>query len=298
MVLRYQLVAVFKMYMKKILYPIACGLMILTACDKVSEGEFLDKNGNLGKGYVLIEDYTGQSCGQCPAASDIAEELHEANPEQVIVMEVHAGFFAKPKTSGDKYLTDYRTPESEELNTFFGNEAAGNPNGLINRIGYPTNEQVKTMDKWGQFVASEMNKESTADIKSTVSFDTTSRKANLITEIKFKIPYDPATNIIVYLTEDSIADWQKDYRFPSGEEDRAGFYHRHVLRTSLNSAFGSPLTTEPVLDGSSFKKSFSYDLPANFVAKNCRFVILLTNSLTKEVLEVRAKYLIEPASEN
>ncbi|MFN5378805.1 MAG: hypothetical protein ACK5BQ_08575, partial [Ignavibacteria bacterium] len=51
---------------------------------------------------VLLEDYTGQLCGNCPEAAEIADRLYKVNGGRVIVTAIHAGIFAK------KELPDYQ----------------------------------------------------------------------------------------------------------------------------------------------------------------------------------------------
>jgi hypothetical protein len=40
---------------------------------------------------VLLEDYTGHRCNNCPAAATIAKNIEAANPNRVFIMSVHAG---------------------------------------------------------------------------------------------------------------------------------------------------------------------------------------------------------------
>ncbi len=143
--------------MKKIVFILATAALIIS-CDKIPEDKFKQAGSNNGTPVdsldtdtapavkrVLLEDYTGQSCGNCPAANEIASAIKTANGDRVVVMEVHAGFFAVPK-SNPKYSTDFRCAASTELDNSFGISNVGNPNGMVDRVGYPTTEQVKGKD--------------------------------------------------------------------------------------------------------------------------------------------------------
>ena len=95
---------------------LALGLLSLPACDRVSnpyppvvnleldttlypgnwanyvanEWPTFTTNTNTDRN-VLIEDFTGHKCIFCPAAADLAHQLHEANPNRVFVASIHSG---------------------------------------------------------------------------------------------------------------------------------------------------------------------------------------------------------------
>lgn len=301
MALRYQFRAVFKnLKMKKILLPILAALLIMS-CDKISETDYLQKNTGvpvdtnsvLGSRRVLLEDFTGQQCGVCPEANDIAASLKTLYGEQITVMEVHVGFFSVPKTSGLKYLTDYRTDAGNDIDALFGAAAAGLPKGIVNRRDFATSEHLKDRDKWGELVVEELTKPVLAKIDRASEYNPTTRTLSLGTTTKFIQEYTNSTNLVVYLTEDSLMDWQKDYRLPSGQQDIPNYMHRHVLRASLNGSFGESLTSAPASAGDQFTKNFNYTVPSAFVAKHCALVIVLYDSVTKEVLQVEEQHIVE-----
>ena len=99
-----------------IAFTIAFGLYLLPACDRISnpypvqpcleldttlypgnwseyvanEWPTFTQNTNTDRN-VLIEDFTGHKCIYCPAAAELAHQLHEANPNRVFVASIHAG---------------------------------------------------------------------------------------------------------------------------------------------------------------------------------------------------------------
>ena len=64
---------------------------------------------------VLLEDYTGFKCVNCPAAAHEAHLLQEFYGDQMVVMGVHAGYYAEPDGSGN-YTTDLTTTTGDALN--------------------------------------------------------------------------------------------------------------------------------------------------------------------------------------
>jgi thiol-disulfide isomerase/thioredoxin len=133
-------------------------VMLLSACDEIAP-PYKQSGGVVvvtGEQKVLIEDFTGFRCGNCPAAADIANNLYKAYKGKLIVLGIHSGpTFASPR--GKLYSTDFRTTVGEELfNTFLG-ATGGQPNGMVNRAG--DGNKIIAPDGWSAQVAAELEKE-------------------------------------------------------------------------------------------------------------------------------------------
>ena len=90
--------------MKKLMFILAMAFFMvgMVACDIIEEPYFKENNGGGQPGeetavkkYVLLEDYTGVKCVNCPAAGELALQLQEQHHHQVIVLSVHAGSLAE-----------------------------------------------------------------------------------------------------------------------------------------------------------------------------------------------------------
>ena len=93
----------------------------LYSCDEVTK-DYLETRGSAREDTsfvkkVLIEDYTGFTCGNCPYAHQEAARLHDEYGDNVIVMAVHASFYANPTTA---HPYDFRTETATEWDRFFG----------------------------------------------------------------------------------------------------------------------------------------------------------------------------------
>ncbi|MDV7402453.1 hypothetical protein RZS08_64120, partial [Arthrospira platensis SPKY1] len=64
---------------------------------------------------MLIEEFTGVRCVQCPAGSADIETYLAIHGEQLIAVSIHAGGFSFPF---DESVHDFRTEEGEALNSF------------------------------------------------------------------------------------------------------------------------------------------------------------------------------------
>ena len=49
---------------------------------------------------VILEEFTGITCVYCPDGHRIAQDLHDANPNDVFLINIHTGGYASPQGPG------------------------------------------------------------------------------------------------------------------------------------------------------------------------------------------------------
>src|SRR5438094_833469 len=121
-----------------------CLLGILSSCDKIERPyrqSYQVSCADTNARKILIEDYTGHFCGNCPlAAAELYNHLEPLYGECLISIGVHAsaaGTFTAPSpphaypdpyaSAHAAYSEDFRTPAGEEWYSFFN--FTGNPQG-------------------------------------------------------------------------------------------------------------------------------------------------------------------------
>jgi thiol-disulfide isomerase/thioredoxin len=239
--------------------------------------------GNITVRKVLLEDYTGQTCGNCPAAATKADEVQTLFGNNVIVLAVHAGFFAEPSATGT-YTTDYTTTAGDAWDTFFGISAAGNPNGMINRKDYPSSTHIKNHNSWPTEVSALMNQPADAKLTISPNYNSSNRTLNVDVKTKFLNPLSNNHKLSVVLVEDSLVSPQKDYS--QNPSTIYNFVFKHVLRGSLNGDFGDVLNSAPVFANDSITKSISnYSVPANYKDNKLYVLAFIYNSSTYEIIQ-------------
>ena len=235
---------------------------------------------------VLLEEFTGHTCGRCPAATEVAVELRDATyKDRMILLSVHAGALSEPKTIGDKYMTDFRTAEGDELFGFFFPINAV-PFGLINRTKSEPDLYLYDHFKWETAVGEELARPAEAGIIITNCYDESTREAVTIVDVKYLVAATDQEYLSVYLVEDEVVDWQTDYRLPDDEQDIIDYPHHEVLRASLNGTWGQRLSENPVPKDATFRFTFCHQIaPAQNVAHS-RVVAFVHNFGTKEIRQV------------
>jgi thiol-disulfide isomerase/thioredoxin len=264
-------------------------LALLPACDIVEEPYLVPVNGGTGPNpdetvrKVLVEDYTGQKCPNCPEAAEIAHNLQQIYGEQVVIVALHAGFYSVPEETGN-FTTDYRTAEGSELNAYFGFPAY--PMGMVNRTAY-SGSTILLKDSWEGAVAAQLEIDADAGIIITNAYNSSNRKLDCTLETEFVNDMAGTYNICVFIIESGII---------SPQQTDAGivmdYEHNHMLRASMNGTWGDVVGT----DGSAFggvkvNNNYSYTLPAEWNADNCAVVAFVYNTETLEIVQAEEKAL-------
>ena len=245
---------------------------------------------------VLLEDYTGHTCPNCPTAGKLARDLKEQYPDQLIVMAVHAGWFARtyPESGVPQiYDFDFRTTSGTEWDAFFGNGNAGNPNGLVNRLKV-NNKYVLRPNEWAGVISTAVAEEPLMDLQLIVDYDATDRKICAHTKSYFLQTLDRNLKLEAVIIEDSIIATQKNNDPAVGEVgDILDFVHMHVVRGTLNGTWGSTLATVGTANPASVIKTLQSILPAGCKPENCHIVAFVFDEDTKEVLQAAEVELTE-----
>jgi len=258
--------------------------MLLLSCDKVSNpAQISEIKPNTRK--VLLEDYTGHQCGNCPNAAKVAEQLEKKYGDKLVVIAVHAGFFTKINT---EFVTSYTCQAGNDWDAptgGFGISAAGNPNGMVNRKNYADNGIIQKETKWATTISLAANDIEYCDLFVTTSYNATTRKLNTNIKTKFRRSYGNNTKLCVVLTEDSIIGKQKDYtQNPDVIDD---YEFMHMLRGSINGSWGENLKNAPIKYQDSVMTSYpNFVLDTKFKDKNISVVAFVYDATTREVLQV------------
>lgn len=271
-------------------------LLSLTSCDLVKPPYQTNNNGEIDTTQedslvvkvrkVLLEDYTGHTCGNCPKAAKVADEQKEIYKEKLIVMAVHAGGFAVPDLP--EYPADYRTPEGNELDQFFGISGVGNPNGMINRIDYPTEGHIKGHTSWAGIIDAELAKPMQAWLTIEPQYNTSNRKLDVKVKTEFITALSGDIKLAVFLVEDSVISDQKNYL--ANPTHVTSYVHRHMMRKSFSgSAFGELIAANPQPSETTVDKSYSTTVSSNYDDKHCYVVAMIYNAATYEVIQAEEK---------
>lgn len=199
---------------------------------------------------ILLEEFTGIHCGNCPDGHAMAKKLHTAKPEDVFIIAVHAGYYAEPGAD----QADLRTDDGIELHDFFG--ADGYPSGMINRIPYE-NEYAISRSLWAKQARIIISDIAPVNLMVNCEYDDFYEKITVTVDGYWveDSPSDSARLSVAILQNNIQA-----YQAGSGIGD--DYIHQHVLRDYITDVFGDLITTNK--KGEYFTASYTYTLPEDY----------------------------------
>lgn len=278
--------------MKKLSSIIATAFLMFgfASCDVIEEPYKKDNNGGgeepnpeVVVKHVLLEDYTGVNCPNCPNAGQIALDIQEQYNHQVIVLGVHAGLAEMnvlPPTIPT--FIDFRTPEGTEWYTHFGFDT--NPIGTINRKSNGTTYGYGWGD-WSETVANVLQEEAMLEMSTEIEYNEATRNLKVDVKSEFLVEMPDTYSLTVCIMEDSIVAAQNQ----QGHGVIPDYVHRHVFRTTMNGAWGDDINAEPIAPEDEIVISYTTTLNEAYNADQCYIIAYVSNSNTKEILQVIEK---------
>lgn len=222
---------------------------------------------------VLIKDFTGVLCVNCPAAADYAHNLqHQLDADHIIIMGVHAGAMAQAGGQFPNFMTDEGTQwyGNNDSNPLFSVDYVGLTEGhtlYVEQIDAPTREAIA--------------EEQSFEVVVTNDYDEDSR--HLQVSVRAVALKDMAGDFYVTacLVEDNIVGWQK---IPGGINKEYVFHN--VFRGTLNGADGAEFESISVEEGDDYYFQYEIDLNPDYNADECyALVYVYDNSLGGKILQ-------------
>lgn len=272
--------------MKNILLYIFLITIALFGCDKV-EPPYIQQNANTDTTInnnikrVLIEEFTGHLCPNCPEASHIAENLQQLYPGKITIIAIHSGNFAN--LISPNYMTDFRTEEGNILNTSFGVNTY--PSGMVDRVQLLGSHLISP-NEWGSVVTDRLSEQLTANISITTQYNESNRNFNCTIKTNILSTFDNPLMLVALLTEDSIIDYQKNNNPLYGlTPDIPDYVHNHVLRGSITNIWGDTICKDCIANDS-YIKTYTYTLSNEWNEDNVNIVVYCYDAETQEIKQV------------
>lgn len=253
----------------------------LISCDKI-EPPYKQTGDVVAERKVLLEDYTGQRCVNCPTAARIAHDLKEVYGENLIVIGIHTGFFAIPFLP--QFPLDLRTEAGEAWDATFKVSTAGHPKGLVNRLNKDGIYYLGP-GEWGTAVADAISKKADATIDLEAKFTAGNTKLSITASGSFLRRMEGEFNLQLCVVEDSIIGNQNNSDPTVGTTPVIENYvHRHVLRATVNGINGEKIANGAV-NGDTFSKTYEFAVDAGWKSQHLSVVAWVYRGSDFEVLQ-------------
>lgn len=273
--------------MKKLLALLSIALVFIYSCEIVQK-PYLEQSGQCGHDNlsvpikkVLVEDYTGFKCGNCPEAHEILQGLINNYCDHIVPVSLHVGYFAKP-SHYPPYNIDFRTQAGNEYNDYFGADAAGLPVGMVDRTEF-NGSRLLNPNAWADAIAKELQKPLLLDVEIHNTYSDTNRNVNIQVQVAALQDLSANLYLSVWVTEDSIIAPQKDYRL--NPPDILNYVHRHVFRGAVNGTWGEQIVNGNLKKGTVLTFNYTTTLDTAWNADYCHIVAFVYKYDDKTVLQ-------------
>lgn len=251
---------------------------------------------------VMIEDFTGHKCTNCPYAAVEAIAIEEANEDRVFVASIHAGPDGTTPfqgTSGTLFAHNFTNPNGLLISTEITDGGfIGNPSGTVNRKVFG-GQVFQNYTSWSGYTSTILSaNDLKVNLQAITNYFPETRGVFLHTEIDVLETITADLYQVVYLIEDSLIAPQvtpASWSFPSNIDEE--YVHRDIHRACIDGfAMGRQLTEANKVDkdgdpvsGNKYYLNYSYKLPDQYNPDNMHLLIYLYNKETNEVLQVIRK---------
>ena len=207
---------------------------------------------------ILLEDYTGHKCTNCPEAAQIAKDLEDDTSKNVIVSTIHASQDGTFQSTDNIFINNYETEAGNEY--VRGSEMPGflgNPMGTINRNdGGLSNSSWYFASDWLNGVNNELNSVFSLNIQLQYYYFTQTNGLFIHAETSILNDLTGEYHLVIYLIRDDIVSPQK---FNSGIID-TNYHHHAVLSDNINGTWGTPIINGTAEKDSMIYSNFTYEL--------------------------------------
>lgn len=247
-----------------LLFGFGLATCAFTACENVDEDERFDDSVSIEnilantKKNVLVEDFTGQRCVNCPEAANEVHTMQSlCGKERVVSVAIHGGSLG---VSEDQSPLGLANATGIAYHEHWGVQSW--PKGLVDRAG-----GLKDYDQWMASAITRFVTPLKVDLAAETTYDPATRKLHVKADVTGLAQANG--KLQVWLTESDIVALQ--YTTSGSDRD---YVHNHVFRASLNDPFGDELS---VGEGDTQTREYDIELKEKWVADNLSVVVFFYN---------------------
>lgn len=200
---------------------------------------------------VILEEFTGIKCVYCPDGHRIAQGIKNDNPNDVFLVNIHAGGFAVPGTG----QPDFRTPDGEAIRAFYGVNSY--PSGMVNRHIWSGNSPVISRSAWASRSNVILGESSYLNVGVEATINVQTREVVIHAEGYYTGNSPESTNFL------TVALLQNNTKGPqTGGGQGNNYNHMHRLVDIITPTWGDPINTTTT--GTLVDRTYTYTIPAMY----------------------------------
>ncbi len=208
---------------------------------------------------VILEEFTGISCVYCPDGHRIAQDLHNANPNDVFLINIHTGGYANPQGPGTDFRVD---PIGSNIASQSG--VSGYPSGTVNRHVFSGGITAMSRGDWAGAANQIMNMSSPVNVGIQANVDMATNILTVDVEVFYTGSQTITSNMLnVAVVQNNIEGPQTGgSQFnPTAVLANGNYNHQHMLRHMMTGQWGVPINT--ITTGTLYADQFTWTMPAD-----------------------------------
>jgi hypothetical protein len=225
---------------------------------------------------VILEEFTGTGCPNCPGGHTAAATLLTDNPGNLFVVAYHPN--NSSYTASDPMVTTY--PAAFYTMPFISSVGRYMPSAMINRRVWGGVERIQGVGSWTSDASTIKVETSPLNVGVSSTYNTGTKMLNVTVEVYFTSNVTDALTIYAELTEDGIIATQSGGTSP--------YTHNHVFRVSFVSQWGDAISA-PTNQSTLKTFSFNYDNSTTLNdMTNSEVVAFVRNAVDEEIVSGNA----------
>lgn len=237
---------------------------------------------------VVLEEFTGIYCQFCPDGHKIAQTYKAMFPNDVVVINIHEGFFAEPNGTDPDFRTPFGFAIDSQANV------SANPIGSINRRIFQgfSNGMTLPRNYWISAGNIVLNEPSYVNLALEATIDTFTQQMTVQVEGYFTAHGAPADmRLNIALLQNNVEGPQSggSTYYPAQVLANGNYNHQHMLRHLITGQWGDTLSQTS--KGTLFSRTYTYQVPNNYRGvpvdiRNLEVVGFLTETTTNIITGV------------
>lgn len=235
---------------------------------------------------VVIEDFTGVRCPNCPQGHQVISNIKAANPNRIMAVSLH------PINSlGFPYsfsVQDFRSQEAQDLFDYLG-QIGLEPAAGIDRIKFSAeNNILLDRSKWTSYTTLQLAVPAPLNILLETNYDSVTRLLTVAVELHYTQTISEQNRLTIALTESNIVTAQLN-----GAVIDTFYSHKDIMRDFLTATTGDALTATTEA-GRVIRKTYQRTLEPLWKPENMHVAAYVHQFQTvKNVYQGKEKEIIE-----
>lgn len=205
---------------------------------------------------VVLEEYTGINCTWCPAGHLVANQIKDAHPGRVNLINIHQGSFA-----ANTYTTEFGNALANQTNL------DGYPSGTVNRHVFSGGITALGRGDWASASNTILGMSSPVNIAGEGTLDWATRTLNIRVQLYYTASQNVSSNALnIAITQDNVLGSQVGKEKNPDQVVGNQYNHMHMLRHLITGQWGETINT--ISAGTLVEKTYEYVIPEQLGSPN------------------------------